>query len=200
MTGLVVTIGVESVVVPVEECLTAGLQFVEECLLNIIEDVEADEGIDLLSEGRRILGTGSTEALPAQAFDELALEGTFIEDTSAAEVFEEVGVYVAHVVPKAQELLLELAVLLYGEIAEEGTQGFFLFGGDIAVVVKFPELCDVAEELAGINEMLVNILEVGKQDLALGPESVEGLWVFEMTCIGGIEAADALDGVCQGKG
>ena len=52
MTGLVVTIGVESVVVPVEECLTAGLQFVEECLLNIIEDVEADEGIDLLSEGQ----------------------------------------------------------------------------------------------------------------------------------------------------
>jgi hypothetical protein len=82
---------------------------------------------------------------------------------------------VTHATPQTEESLLEFAVVLVREVAEEALQQLSLLGGKIRHVVEFVNVAQVGEHLVGRPHVLVEVVKVGEQQLSPTVEVVECL-------------------------
>ena len=82
---------------------------------------------------------------------------------------------VTHATPQTEESLLEFAVVLVREVAEEALQQLSLLGGEIRHVVEFVNVAQVGEYLVGRPHVLVEVVKVGEQQLSPAVEVVECL-------------------------
>ena len=161
---------VQSVVVPVEECLVPVVVMLEERLFRLVQDVETHEGV-----GASLRHDGIERMLP-DALCHVAVEGTRIEFSPLHQALAQSVVEVIHAVPKPQETLLEFRVLLNRKILEEFAQrllllGVYVVGGDGM------EVMHVAEDMACRCDMLVDVVEVTQDNLAPAVELVKGFGI-----------------------
>ena len=123
----------------------------------------------------------------------------FIQETFLFQLFVERGVNLTEAVPKRQEFFFQPAVALQGKPFEEMFQGFFLSGGDEAVVIQLFDGIDVAEQLARVGQVFVYVVKVGQHDFAPPVELVERFGIRYQAGIGGMKLAYGLDVVATGE-
>ena len=82
---------------------------------------------------------------------------------------------VGKVTPQVQEALFQLAVVILGEIAEETVNHLALLVGEIRDVVEFVDVFQIGKHAVGIGHVLVDVVEVGQQQLSPAVELVERL-------------------------
>ena len=156
--------GVENVIIPIDEGLVTGLQGIEEGFLGGCEDVKAHEDVcDILRE----------QALLLHLLHYITVQGALVKQSVLAQLLPEIVIDFSHVVPETQGAFFEGRVLFDGEAAEEGLEGCFLFGSDVGVIIQFPDLLDVGEELMCIHHLLVHIIKIGQENLSPGVELVQ---------------------------
>ena len=167
----------------IEDGLACLVEATEEGLLHLMEVVEADEGIGVVFE------------LDVGIVDHLAVEGTLVGELAAGELVVEVAVDVADVAPQAQEAFLEFAVMVFGEVAEESAYHLALLVSEVGHIVELVDVAQVGEDLIGWSHVLVEIVEVGEQQLSPAIEVVEGLVDARAEGEALVEFADEEDGV-----
>ena len=91
----------------------------EEGLLHLLQQVEANEGIGIVFELDAFVGS------------HLTIKGTLIGELLTGKAFVEQLVDIADVAPQAQETLFEFRVMILGEVAEESAYHLPLFVGEI---------------------------------------------------------------------
>ena len=77
--------------------------------------------------------------------------------------------------PQVQESFLELRGVVVVKVTEEALQHFPLFVSEIRQVVQFVQVAQVGQHPVGIGHVLVNVVEVGQQQLSPPVELVERL-------------------------
>ena len=82
---------------------------------------------------------------------------------------------VAEVRPQTEEALLQFRVDVVAEVGEEALQHLFLLVVEIRYVVELVNVLKVAEYAVGVCHVLVDVVEVGKQQLSPAVEMVERL-------------------------
>ena len=97
--------------------------------------------------------------------------------------------------PQAEEALFEFAVVVVGEVAEEAADHLALLVGEVGYIVELVDVAQVGEDLVGRAHVLVEIVEVGEQQLAPAVEVVEGLVDARAGGEGLVELTDEQDGV-----
>ena len=148
-----------------------------------MEVVEADEGVGVVLE------------LDVGVVDHLTVEGSLVGELTAGKLVVVVAVDVADVAPQAQEPFLEFAVMVVGEVAEEAAYHLALLVGEVGHIVELVDVAEVGEDLIGWPHVLVEVVEVGEQQLSPAVEVVEGL--VDACAVGEalVEFADEEDGV-----
>ena len=148
-----------------------------------MEVVEADEGVGVVLE------------LDVGVVDHLTVEGSLVGELTAGKLVVVVAVDVADVAPQAQEPFLEFAVMVVGEVAEEAAYHLALLVGKVGHIVELVDVAEVGEDLIGWPHVLVEVVEVGEQQLPPAVEVVEGL--VDACAVGEalVEFADEEDGV-----
>ena len=148
--------------VPVEVGLAFMLQGSEEALLDFLQQVEADEEVVFVRKGGLRAGYQT-------------IEGTLVGQTLGSQTLVEIVVNVGKVTPQTQETLLEFAVVVVGEIAEEPLYGYTLLVSEVRDVVELMDVAQVGKDTVCVGQVLVDVVEVGKQQLSPAEETVEGL-------------------------
>ena len=175
VTGFVVRlrVAVVDVVIPVEACLALALDAAHHGVLHAVQHVEA----------RKDDGALALEKLLDEAFVGLHLLRDMTEECALPELalgkhpFVQQGVYLEHVAPRVQELLLQPGAAVQGETSEEALQRLPLVVIEVVQVLEAFLVGDVGEDGLCICQMLVDVVEVGHQHFAPAPELVERLGV-----------------------
>ena len=113
------------------------------------------------------------------------------------EALVEVVVDVGKVAPEAQEALLQLRLVLFGEVAEEVFQELALLIGKVAEVVELMDVAQVGKDTVGIGHILVDVVEVADEQLSPAVELVERLVRTRMQAERLVQVANQLDGVAN---
>ena len=82
---------------------------------------------------------------------------------------------VAEVRPQTEETLLQFGVDVVAEVGEEARKHLLLLVVEIGYVVELVNVLEVAEYAVGVCHVLVDVVEVGKQQLSPAVEMVESL-------------------------
>ena len=167
----------------IEDGLALGVETAEEGLLHLLQQVEAHEGVGVVFE------------LDGGIGGHLAVEGSLVGELLTGEGVVKGVVDVADVTPQAQEALLEFGVMVVGEVAEEAAYHLALFVGEVRDVVELVDVAQVGKHLVGRAHVLVEVVEVGEQQLSPAVEVVEGLVDARTTGEALVEFADEQDGV-----
>ena len=158
--------GVEHVIIPVEHGFARILQALEEAGLYLVQHVEAHEDVAVVAQPVRI-----------KLLYYMAVHHAFVCDAQFGEVLPVVPVDVSQLVPKGDELLFELRAFVDGEVLEKLLYGFFLLlVEEVVVVHDVLQILQVAEQLVGIYQVLVGIVEVADKQLAPEIEIIQRLF------------------------
>ena len=171
--------------VPVEVGLALLPEPTEEHLLHLLQQIKADEDVVVVFERDAFIGS------------HLAVESTFVGELLCFETLIESVVDVADVAPELEESLLQFAVMLFGEVAEEATDHLSLFLRQIGYVVEFVDVAEIGEDTFGGGHILVDVVEVGEQQLPPAVEVVERLVVARTGGEAAMQVAHQFDGVCN---
>ena len=148
-----------------------------------MQEVEAHKDIGVVFEGDRfVLG-------------HLTIEGSFVSQSLGSELLVEGVIDIADTTPQTEEPLFELAVMIVGEVTEETLYEFALLVGEIRHIVEFVDVAEVGEDTVGGTHVLVEVVEVGEQQL---PPAIEMVECLVNACATGkalMEFADEQDGV-----
>ena len=164
--GLMLT-HVVVVEVPVEAGLPLALQVAEQLLFHTLHQVEAHEQVAVVGK-RDAAGIGQPAA-------HLAVERTLVGQSLLAQPTVEVVVDVGKAAPQSEETLLQLRLVLVGEVAEEAAQQLPLLVGEVAQVVQLVDVAQVGKHLVGVGHVLVDVVEVADEQLTPAVELVERL-------------------------
>ena len=157
--------GVEHIVIPIEQGFPGILQQLEKAGLHLVQYVEADEHIAVVAQ-----------AVGIQLLHHVTIYHALVGNARLGEVRTEVPVYVAQFVPKGDEFVLQLRAFFDGEAVEEPLDGLFLLlVEEVEAVHDVLQLLQVAEELVGIHQVLVHIVEVADEQFAPKVEIVKRL-------------------------
>ena len=157
--------GVVRVVVPVEERLFSTMQGAEELLFHPVEHVETHEHVAVVGH-----------LVYIELLHHLPLQHALIGQSLLTQSLLELGVDGQHTLPQRDKPLLEQRASLGREVAEKLADGLLLLRAEKAVVLaQGMELLQVAEEAAGINQVLVEVVEVADEQFAPEVEVVEAL-------------------------
>ena len=85
-------------------------------------------------------------------------------------------VYVVELVPQFEEPFLQYGCVVFGEVAEEVLEHFYLFMCEIVYGVEFVYVAQKSEYLSGIGKVLVNVIEVAQHQLAPTVELLQCLF------------------------
>ena len=138
-----------------------------------------------------------TQRARRQTLGHKAEELTLVGQTVGFELGTQLGVHGVEVVPQFEEALTYFAALCQREVLHETPDllGLLLVeklaGGNGFIVAQ------VGEEGAGIDHVLVHVVEVGHDAFAPAVEEVERLLGVDVLAVEAVEAADDLDGVSQ---
>ena len=105
----------------------------------------------------------------------LSVYGAFVAYALLGETAVVVVVDVAEVRPQTEEALLQFGVDVVAEVGEEARKHLLLFVVEIGYVVELVNVLKVAEYAVGVCHVLVDVVEVGKQQLSPAVEVVECL-------------------------
>ncbi|EJW92444.1 hypothetical protein EVA_19446 [gut metagenome] len=162
---LVDSLGVEYVIIPVEQGLARLLQYLEQLKLHLVEHIEAHEHILVVGE---LFGI--------KLFDDTAVEHPFIGNALLRQIVAEAVVDRTQLIPQRDELLLQHGALFDGEILEKQLDGLLLFlVQEVIFICQFLEVLQVAEQLVGIDPIFVDIIEIANQQFAPKVEIVQRL-------------------------
>ena len=154
---------------------------------HLLHHIEADKEVGVIFEGDIV------------SLCHLAIEHPFVGQLLGAQFGAEVLIDIFNMAPQLEETVLELAVVVGREIAEETLkQGCLLFG-EIGEIVEFVDVTKVAEYIVGHGHVLVNVVEVADEQLSPAVEMVEGLVDAGYGCEAAVEFADEFDGVADGQ-
>ena len=145
----------------IEDGLASFLQSMEKGLFDLLEQVETDEGIGVITE------------LDGLVFGYLSVEGSLIAELLTGELFVEGVVYIADVTPETEETLFEFTVVIVGEVAEEAADDLPLFVCKIGEIIEFMDVAQIGKHLVGRAHVLVKVVEVGEQQLPPAVEVIE---------------------------
>ena len=115
----------------------------------------------------------------------------------AAQAFVVVVVYVVEMAPQAKEALLEFRLVVVAKVGKEALKHLALLIGKIRYVVKLVYVFKIAEYLVGISHILVDVVEVGNEQLSPTVEVVEGLVYARTLDERLVQIAYKLDGVAH---
>ena len=163
------------------------LSVLKEPLLHLLQQIEAHEDIVVVVE------------LEVGALGHLAIEGPFVGQLLRVQPLVEAVIDVAHVRPQAQESLLELRVVVFAEVAEEAAYDLLLLLAEVAHVVHLADVAQVGKHLVGIGHVLVEVVEVGHEQLPPAVEVVEGLVDARLLGEAAMQVAHQLHGVGHGQ-
>ena len=169
----------------IEQGLALMLQTVEKGLLHLLQEVEAHEDVGVVVEGDGLV------------FGHLSVEGTLVGESLVGELGVEGVVDVADTAPQTEKALFEFAVVVVGEVAKETLYEPALLVGEIGDVVELVDVAEVGEDAVGWTHVLVEVVEVGEQQLAPPVEVVEGLVDARAAGEALVELADEQDWVCN---
>ena len=155
----------------------------EEHLLHLLQQVEADEDIGIVIELQGFVGS------------HLTIEGTFVAELLGGQLCIVGMIDVTDMTPQAQEPLFEFAVVVVGEVAEEAAYHLALFVGEIRHVVKFVDITEVGKDLIRRSHVLIEVVEVGQQQLSPAVEVVERFVDARTLDEAFVELTDEQDGV-----
>ena len=85
--------------------------------------------------------------------------------------------------------------MVVAEVSEEVADNGFLLLIEIVDVVEFVDIAEMGKHLVGRGHILVDVVEVGDEQLAPAIEVVEGLVETGNLNVGAIKVADKFDGV-----
>ena len=173
--------------VPIETCLSGFLQAREELLLNLLQDVESHKDVDIVIE------------LDVLVLGHLAVECALVGQSLFGKALVVGGIDVVETVPELQETFLEDGVLVGREIAEELGQQLLLFFIEVGDVVHRVDVAQVGKHLVGNGHVLVDVIEIGQQQLAPSIEMVERLVYARYRREDFVKVADEFDGVGNGQ-
>ena len=105
----------------------------------------------------------------------LSIYGALVAYALLGEAAVVVVVDVAEVRPQTEEALLQFRLDVVAEVGEEALQHLFLLVVEIRYVVELVNVLKVAEYAVGVCHVLVDVVEVGKQQLSPAVEVVERL-------------------------
>ena len=167
----------------IEDGLASLFQTTEEYLFHLLQKVEADEDIGVVVESQAFVG------------GHLTVERSFITKLLLGQSVVEGGVDVADMTPESQEPFLEFRVMVVGKVTEEATDHIPLFVGKITHIIQLVDIPDIGEDLISRSHVLVEVVEVGQEQLSPAIEMVEAL--FDACTLGEalVEFADQQDRV-----
>ena len=167
----------------IEQGLALALQSAEKRLFHMLQEIETYKDVGVVVEGDGLV------------FNHLTVEGTLVGESLCSELFVEGVVDIPDAAPQTEEPLLEFAVVFVGEIAEEALYEFALLIGEIRHIIEFVDVTQVGEDAVGRTHVLVEVVEVGEQQLAPAIEVVERLVDARASGEALVEFADEQDGV-----
>ena len=150
-----------------------------------MQEVEAYEDIGVVFEGELFVGR------------HLTVEGTLIGQLLRCQLCVELVIDITNMTPEAQEPFLELRVMRLGEITEEAFDHLLLLGGEIGAVVELMDITDIRQYLICWRHVLIQVVEVGQQQLPPAIEMVEGLVDTRTGREHLMQLTDQQDGVCH---
>ena len=77
--------------------------------------------------------------------------------------------------PQTEEALFEFAVVVGGKVAEESANHIALFVREIRYIVEFVNIAQIGKHLVGRGHVLIEVVEVGQEQLSPTVEVVERL-------------------------
>ena len=128
-------------------------------------------------------------------FHHFPIHRPFVSQPLGGEAVVEVVVDGVQLRPEAEEALAQLAVVVFGEVAEETVQHLTLFVGKETAVVQLMQVGDVGQHLVGICQLLVDVVEIGQQQLSPAIEMIQRLVDARHRCERLVQLANQLDGV-----
>ena len=164
------------VIVPVELSHARVFQLQEEPPFHLLEKVETHEDIMLEAEVGHL------------ALHHVAIQHALIGQAVAPEVIAEGMIQRAEGLPYVVEPLLQHGVGLH--LSEERLKALALLVGEEGEVAHLLPRLKADEELVGIHEILVEVIEVGKHELAPREEMVERLIAARELDISLVKAED----------
>ena len=132
----------------IEYGLSLTFQPAEECLLHLLQEVEAHENVGVVFESDGLL------------LSHLTVEGSFVSKSLGSELLIEGVIDIANTTPQTEEPLFEFAVMIVGEVTEETLYEFALLVGEIRHIVEFVDVAEVGEDTVGGTHVLVEVVEV----------------------------------------
>ena len=135
----------------------------EEHLLHLLQMVEAHEGVGVVTE------------VDIRILHHLTVEGSLVTDLLTGEPFVEEMIDGADTAPQSQEPLFQFTVMILGEVAEEASDHLPLFVGEVGDIVEFMDIPQVLEHLICRAHVLIQIVEVGQEQLSPAVEVIQGL-------------------------
>ena len=188
MAAFVLIFHIIIVEIPVEMGASLPFEAVEKALLGLLQHVEADKNVGFVLEIDVVLRR------------HLPIKTAFVGESLFGESGVEIAVNLVEVVPNRQKFLLELAFGFVGlEIGEKLGEKLLLLGGKIGRVVEFADVADVGENTTRIGEILVNIVEIGKQQLSPREELIEGFVLARDGVENAVKVADEFNRVGHGE-
>ena len=182
--------------VPIEVCLARLLQRCEQLLLYLLQQVEAHKQIVLVREPRASAYSLATIfTVSAHLLHHAPVECSLIRQPLGQQVLVEVVVYIGEVAPQAQEPLLQLAVVVGTEVAEEPLYHGPLLVCEVGDIVQLVYVPQVGEHAVRVGHVLVDVVEVTEQQLAPAVELVQRLRGARLPTERLVQLAHKLDGV-----
>ena len=127
---------------------------------------------------------------------DIAVHHAFVGDAKFREVSAVVAVDVAQLIPEGDEFCFQLRALFYGEILEELADGFFLLlVKEVVAVHDVLQFLQIAEELVGIYEVFVHVVEVADEQFSPEVEVIQSLFTVGLFAEHLIQFAYQADGV-----
>ena len=147
----------------IEDGLARLFQATEEHLLYLLQQIEADEGVGVVLE------------LEGFVFGHLTVEGAFVAEVLGGQLAIVGLVDIADMTPQTEEALFEFAVVIGGKVAEEAANHIALFVSEIRHIVELVDIAQIGKHLIGRGHVLIEVVEVGQEQLSPTIEVVERL-------------------------
>ena len=159
-----IIVHVRLVKIPVEMGLSLLLQIPEHTLFYGLHQVEAHKQVGLVGRGRRM-----------QVLGNLPVQSTLVSQSLLRQTLVEIMIDSPNLRPDIQEPLLQDGVLVVREIPEEPFDSLTLFVGEVTHVVVLVDIAQIGKHLVGIRHILVQVVEIGQQQLSPTVEMIQRL-------------------------
>ena len=143
--------------------LASLLQIGKQFLLHLLKQVETNEYVCVVFKFNVLLCYY------------ISIDCSLVSYALVSQTLVVVVIYVAKVAPQTKKAFLQLCLMVVTEVGKEAFEHLALLFGKIRQVVKFVYVFQIAEYLVSIGHILVNIVEIGKQQLPPAVEVVERL-------------------------